>query len=109
LEHVGVFSYSREEGSPAAALPGQIPEEVKEERRRLAMELQRVISREKNAELVGEAVDVLVDRPGVGRTACQAPEVDGVSRIRGRSPHPGEMVRTRVVAASDYDLAVEVV
>lgn len=109
LEHVGIFCYSREEGTPAATIPDQVPEEVKQERRRVAMELQRAISREKNRESVGNVVEALVDRPGVARTAGQAPEVDGVSRIRGQSPLTGEMIRARVVAASDYDLTLEVV
>ncbi len=109
LEHVGVFSYSREEGTFAADLPDQIADEVKQERRRIAMQIQQDISRAKNEELVGQVVDLLVDRPGVGRTMGQVPEVDGVSFIEGESPNPGEMVKARVIAVSgDYDLTVKV-
>ena len=109
MQHVGVFSYSREEGTFAADLPDQIADEVKQERRRIAMQIQQDISRAKNEELVGQVVDLLVDRPGVGRTMGQVPEVDGVSFIEGESPNPGEMVKARVIAVSgDYDLTVKV-
>jgi ribosomal protein S12 methylthiotransferase len=109
LDHVGVFSYSREEGTFAASLSDQVAEETKEERRRTAMQIQRAISAAKNQELVDHVVDLLVDRPGIGRTAGQVPEVDGVSYITGKSPDPGDMVQARVIATSgDYDLTVEV-
>jgi ribosomal protein S12 methylthiotransferase len=81
---LGVFTYSAEEGTPAAELPGAIPERVKKNRRQRIMLAQQKVMRERNRQLVGTSFEVLVDGAHhetelllVGRTAFQAPEVDG--------------------------------
>lgn len=116
FDHVGIFSYSAEEGTPAYDFDGQLPERVKEERRREAMELQRTISREINRSLVGRILPMLVDGPSaesdlvlVARAERQAPDVDGVTYIANRAVEPGSMVRVRVTEGHDYDLVGEVV
>jgi len=88
FHHLGVFPYWPEDGTPAAAMDNQIPDEVKQSRRDELMELQKGISQEILAEYVGETLPVLIERPSpewpglyVGRTWFQAPEVDGVTYV----------------------------
>lgn len=110
FEHVGAFSYSREAGTRAATLPGQLSESTKEERLRRVMEVQRGISRKKNAALVGKKLRVLLDKASdggaraVGRTEGQAPEVDGVVRVKGDGLRVGEFYDVKVTGFGDYDL-----
>jgi ribosomal protein S12 methylthiotransferase len=115
FDRVGVFTYSREEGTSAYDLPGQIPEREKRRRRAQLMEAQAEISLRRNRALIGEEVQVLVEgqiagRPGrmCGRTPWQAPEIDGMVVLRGAA-EPGEFVRARVKQALTYDLVAEVV
>ena len=111
FDRLGVFPYSREEGTPAASLKGQVPDRIRKERYRKIMSLQKKISLEKQTAMVGSRVPVLVERPGnapgilwEGRTPGQAPEVDGtIFLIRGDA-RPGEMVKARITDARPYDL-----
>lgn len=109
--HLGVFPYYAEDGSEAALLPDQLPDEVKEERRDRIMELQAGISEELLARFEGQELDVLVDRPheewpGLyeGRAWFQAPEVDGITYVSGEDVGPGKMVRAVVEEVKTYDL-----
>jgi tRNA-2-methylthio-N6-dimethylallyladenosine synthase/ribosomal protein S12 methylthiotransferase len=111
FDHLGVFSYRAEEGTPAADMPGQLPEAVKEERRADLMRLQPETSAEKLAELVGRRMRVLVDAvhpewPGLhtGRVWKQAPEIDGVTYVSGPGVRPGALVEAEIVETRDYDL-----
>jgi len=108
FDRVGVFRYSQEENTEAGSMPGQVPGEVKEERWHALMELQRAISRRKNAAWIGRRVPVLAcgeDEEGrsYGRTAAQAPEIDGVVFLEGAF-EAGELAEVRVHSADDYDL-----
>lgn len=109
--HLGVFPYYAEDGSEAALLPDQQPEEVKEERRDRIMQMQAEISEDLLAEFEGQELDVLVDRaheewPGLyeGRTWFQAPEVDGITYVSGDTVAPGKMVRAVIEEVKTYDL-----
>lgn len=109
--HLGVFPYYPEDGSEAAVLPDQLPDEVKEERRDRIMALQAGISEELLAEFEGRELEVLVDRPheewpGLyeGRAWFQAPEVDGITYVSGENVLPGRLVRAVVEEAKTYDL-----
>ncbi|MBU4526030.1 MAG: 30S ribosomal protein S12 methylthiotransferase RimO [Desulfomicrobium sp.] len=109
--HLGVFPYYPEDGSEAAVLPNQLPDEVKEERRDRIMELQAEISEELLAGFEGQELDVLVDRPheewpGLyeGRAWFQAPEVDGITYVSGEDVGPGRMVRAVIEEVKTYDL-----
>ncbi|MGZ5038953.1 MAG: 30S ribosomal protein S12 methylthiotransferase RimO [Usitatibacter sp.] len=109
LDRVGCFAYSPVEGARANELPGALPEEVKEERRRRFMEVQAEVSRAKLRGKVGRTVDVLVDEAGggnaIGRSAADAPEIDGVVHVRGaRGARPGDFLRVKIDAADDHDL-----
>ncbi|GIW45350.1 MAG: ribosomal protein S12 methylthiotransferase RimO [Candidatus Binatia bacterium] len=108
FERLGAFVYSREEGTPAADLPAQVPATVKRRRYRELMETQAAISAEHQQAQVGKIVPVLVcgqDHRGrwFGRTATQAPDIDGVVYLRRPAP-VGTIVPTRIVGASTYDL-----
>jgi ribosomal protein S12 methylthiotransferase len=108
LDHAGVFRYSPEEGTAAATLPGQVPETLKAERHARVMAVQARVAGRRAAAQVGREVEVLVARGGgdarlPGRTAGQAPAIDGVIRLRGEAA-PGDLVVARVTGADTYDL-----
>ena len=113
FDRVGAFAYSIEDGTAAAAMPDQVPEEVKAERLDRLMEAQRDLSLDSNLQRVGTRAKVLVDEltpdePGhdaVGRTQGQAPEVDGSTFLTGaRGVEAGDIVDVEIVDADDYDL-----
>ena len=113
FDHVGVFRYSREENTPAAALSGQVPEAVKAERWERVMAVQASVARRRAAAHRGRTIEVLVegrDTRGrlVGRTRGQAPEIDGRTYLRGRA-QAGDLVRARIVGAETYDLIGEII
>ncbi|MBE0557141.1 MAG: 30S ribosomal protein S12 methylthiotransferase RimO, partial [Proteobacteria bacterium] len=111
FDHLGVFTYSREEGTAAAAIPSRISEKEKERRRSRVMEEQAAISHGINAALIGTEQEVLIEGKSdlegctaVGRCRRQAPEIDGVTHIRNGNPEPGAIVLCRITAADEYDL-----
>lgn len=115
IDKVGVFTYSQEEDTPAYNFPNQISEEVMQERYHDLMSLQSLISQERNEELEGRELEVLIENrdeevPQVvaGRSYRDAPEVDGLVYIEndGRSK-PGDLVRVKVLAGFVYDIAAE--
>lgn len=112
FDRVGVFVYSPEEGTAAAALPNLVPEEIKDERYDRLMALQQGISLEINQDQVGRILDVLIEGQGdglsVGRSYRDAPEIDGVVLIPGDVP-VGKVVQTRITGAMEYDLVGEVI
>jgi len=109
LDRVGCFAYSPVEGAKANELPGSIAEDVKEERRRRFMQTQAAISREKLARKIGTTVEVLVDEAkgarAIGRSAADAPEIDGVVHVKAaKGAKPGDLVRVKIAAADEHDL-----
>jgi ribosomal protein S12 methylthiotransferase len=119
FDHVGVFTFSPEEGTPAAELPNPVPPEVAQQRKDRLMALQQPIAAERNAAWVGRIVDVLIEQENpstgemIGRCSRFAPEVDGEVRVMpgegGLSAAPGTLVPVRITAADTYDLIGEVV
>ncbi len=112
LTHAGVFTYSQEENTAAAMLPDQVPEAVKRRRRARVMEAQAQVAARLRAAQVGRIEDVLVERVVgrgrvVGRTAQQAPGIDGETRLAGTAA-PGDVARARITGAETYDLVGEV-
>lgn len=118
FDRAGAFRYSQEPGTPSAALPDQVPEELKQERYEALMTLQQGISLAKNQALVGRTIDILVEGHGagedahghpaggtlsLGRSWRDAPEIDGYVIVEGELP-PGEIVPVRVTGATAYDL-----
>ncbi len=103
FERLGIFKYSREEGSRAAKMPGQIPAKVKNERHRRAMTLQQKIAHEIAAAKVGTELKLLVDQPLVARTEADAPDVD--ARVLLSEPAPvGEFIMRQIRSSRGYDL-----
>ncbi len=116
LDRVGCFTYSEVEGADANALPGAVPQEVKEERRARLMALQQQISLEKNQARVGQTQEVMVDDYGelpgqvVGRSKYDAPGIDGlVYAETDGTVKIGDLIRVRVTQAEAYDLYGEMV
>ncbi|MGE0079723.1 MAG: 30S ribosomal protein S12 methylthiotransferase RimO [Thiohalomonadaceae bacterium] len=114
LDRVGAFAYSPVEGAAANALPGAVPEELKEERLERLMELQAAISADKLQDRVGRMETVLVDEvfeDGVAaRSRGDAPEVDGNVFIETDAElTPGQFVQVRITAAGEHDLYAELV
>ncbi|MCF0253322.1 MAG: 30S ribosomal protein S12 methylthiotransferase RimO [Duodenibacillus sp.] len=115
LDRVGCFAFSPVEGAAASLMPGQVPEDEKEDRRRRFMEAQAEISAAKLAAKVGTVQRVLIDEPededgvAVGRTAADAPDIDGVIYVTtGRPLNPGDFVDVEVTGSRDHDLVGKV-
>lgn len=111
FHHLGVFAYQAEEGTPAAAMDGQVSARLKETRRDALMTLQSGISESILAEYEGERLSVLVDAPHgewpglyTGRVWFQAPEVDGVTYVSGPGAAPAALVDADIVETREYDL-----
>ena len=115
FEHVGVFTYSLEEGTPAFALGDPVPARTKNARKRRIMELQQKICRDKNRLLEGRTLEVLVegaheetDLVFKGRHMGQAPEVDGGVLIVGGEVKVNTIQRVRITKGHAYDLVGEI-
>jgi len=103
LDWAGFFAFSREPGTVADAMCGQVPEPLALERLRECTELQDAITAERRDLLVGEVREVLVDAPGIGRTVHEAPEIDGVVRVPATLA-VGSLVELRITEALGTDL-----
>ena len=114
FDRLGAFTYSPEEGTPAAKLPDQLPEEVKQERLDRLMTLQQGISLKRNRSRIGSVEQVLVtdtDDQGscLGRSGREAPEIDGAVYVscQNARPEPGQFIPVRITDAGEYDLRGE--
>lgn len=108
FDRVGVFAYSREEGTPAYCMDKHVDEQVAVERRDKLMRRQQKISLKKNRQLVGRGLEVLVEARTedgvVGRSYRDAPEIDGLVHISDSNAAPGDFVTVTIGSADDYDL-----
>ena len=111
FDHLGVFTYSPEDDTEALTLPGQVSEKTKEKRKQHIMEAQALVSEEINHALIASIQEVLVegksdiaDYPYIGRCRRQAPDIDGVTYIKGENLSAGDFVTCRITAADEYDL-----
>jgi ribosomal protein S12 methylthiotransferase len=113
FDRLGVFKYSKEEGSPAAKLKGHVPEKVKDRRLDEIMRRQALISLDKNMEMVGKIYEAIIDEAqdniAIGRLYSHAPEIDGVVIVEDGSLNVGDVVNVEIVEAYDYDLKGKVV
>ena len=109
FDHVGVFTFSPEEGTPAYELPNQLPQSVMDARRDALMQIQQPISLRRNRAQIGKVVDVLIEQENpetgelVGRSARFSPEVDGLVYVQGEASL-GAIVPVAIVDADIYDL-----
>jgi ribosomal protein S12 methylthiotransferase len=114
FDHVGVFTFSPEEGTPAYNLPNQIPAEIMAARRDQLMALQQPISLQKNQQEIGKIVDVLIEQENpetgklIGRSGRFSPEVDGQVYVKGEA-RLGTIVKVAIQSADAYDLYGQVV
>ncbi|VEP14104.1 Ribosomal protein S12 methylthiotransferase RimO [Hyella patelloides LEGE 07179] len=114
FDHVGVFTFSPEEGTPAYKRSNQIPQEIMDRRRETLMLIQQPISARNNQACFGKTVDVLIEQENpntgelIGRCARFAPEVDGMVYVRGEASL-GSIVPVTITATDTYDLYGEVV
>ncbi|MBF0511506.1 MAG: 30S ribosomal protein S12 methylthiotransferase RimO [Candidatus Omnitrophica bacterium] len=118
FERVGVFTYSREEGTPAALMPQQVPAKVRSQRRDILMQDQQAISREIQQSFVGRTLKVLIEgqedskdkknsgyNTYVGRSEFDAPDVDGVVYVHSnKALSVGDFVEVKITDAYEYDL-----
>jgi len=114
FDRLGVFTYSAEEGTPAAAMPSQVPELIKKTRRNSIMKLQQKIAFENNEALVGSELEVMIDgrlvedEVYVTRSYKDAPGVDGYVFVNSvRDLVSGDLIRVRITGAKGYDLTAE--
>ncbi len=115
FEHLGVFTYSIEEDTPAAKLPNRVPAEVAQQRHDELMAIQQQIAFDWNESRVGSTEDVIIDSPlpdqdgvWIGRSRGEAPDIDGIIYVSGFDPdrtvEVGNMVKCEIVATDGYDL-----
>jgi ribosomal protein S12 methylthiotransferase len=109
FDHLGCFTFYPEQGTPAADLPGQLPENVKQQRREQLMLTQQKLAFEKNKARIGTTLRCLLDsidrhRTGIARFYGQAPDIDSVCLIKNCKLPPGRFLNAKVTAAKDYDL-----
>ena len=128
FEHLGVFTYSPEEGTRAAEIPNHVLEDVKNKRKDAIMEIQKRLSLEKNKKFIGTTQDVIVEGASVlplpilpplvgeekgggllisGRMQTQAPEIDGVVYIEKSEVRAGDILPVKITKAMEYDLIGE--
>ena len=107
FDRLGIFTYSEEDGTPAADLKDDIPREVKDERLNELQEIQNGISLERNESFMGTTMKVLVDESGdevsVGRTEYDSPEIDNIVHIKGRI-EKGQFCNILIESANEYEL-----
>ncbi len=110
FDRLGAFTYSQEEGTAAAKMEDQIPQDLKEDRRDRLMELQQEISYQKNQNLLGQKTTVLIEEIErsndlrIARSQWDAPEVDGEVYVKDSEAEVGEMIEVEIVEAYEYDL-----
>lgn len=115
FDRLGVFSYSKEDDTPASRLPDQVPDEIKEFRANTLMEIQREISNQRGGNRIGQVIDVLIERYDgrsdvyVGRSQYDAPEIDGEVFVANAKLNIGEMAKVRVTHSFEFDLSGEVI
>lgn len=117
FDDMGAFMFSPQDGTPAAKMDGQIPEEVKEERYHQLMSVQAAISEENNQNIIGRETEVLVEElittedgqvQAKGRTSFQAPDVDGNVYVdHPGDVAPGDFITVRIIDGYAYDLIAE--
>jgi ribosomal protein S12 methylthiotransferase len=116
FDHLGVFTYSREEGTIAANLKSHVSEKEKERRRETIMNEQAAISHTINKTLIGSTQEVLIegesdrgDYAYMGRCRRQAPEIDGITYIKKSKAQIGKIVKCKITSVDEYDLFGEII
>jgi ribosomal protein S12 methylthiotransferase len=116
FDRAGVFTYSLEPDTPAARLDGHLPEGVKRERLDRLMTVQQQVAFAWSRRQVGREVEAIIDGADpevpnhyLARSHADAPEIDGLVRVKGKNLRPGDIVRAKVTGADGYDLAARAI
>lgn len=115
LTWLGVFTYSREEGTPAYSFPGRIKSSTAKKRKKIIEQNQITITEHLLSRFIGKELDVLIEEPVknealfIGRAYLHAPDVDGLVVINGTGFTPGTIVRTRIIRQNNFDLEAVVI
>jgi ribosomal protein S12 methylthiotransferase len=116
FERAGVFTYSFEPDTPAVKLDGHMPEEVKQDRYNRLMETQQAVAFAWSERQTGREIEVIIDGADpevpnhwLARSHADAPEIDGMVRVKGKNLRSGDIVQVKVTAADGYDLAARAV
>lgn len=112
FDRLGVFEYSKEDGTPAEKMEGHLDDEVKKKRRDEIMEIQQQISKEKNEKMLGQVLECKIDDKAdfgyIARSYRDVPEEDGVVFVETSKEHKtGDIILTKVINAEEYDLIAE--
>lgn len=103
FDRVGIFKYSKEEGTKAAKIEGHLSDDVKTDRHARAMLLLQRLSKERGQRFVGRKLRVLIESPGVGRSEGDAMDIDGIVKVPSQYP-VGQFADVTVTGAEEYDL-----
>jgi ribosomal protein S12 methylthiotransferase len=116
FDRAGVFTYSLEPDTPAAKLDGHLPEDVKQARLDRLMTIQQEVAFKWSGRQVGREIEAIIDGPDpevpnhhLARGHADAPEIDGLVRVKGKNLRPGDIVRAKVTGADGYDLAARAI
>ena len=115
FDRLGCFTYSKEDGTPAAKFENQVHPKTKEKRKNIIMNIQNEISTEKMKEKIGQAYEVLIEDYSddglfyVGRSYMDSPDTDGVIYVNIEDDLIGKFVKCKIVNSSDYDLIAEII
>ena len=115
FDRLGCFTYSKEDGTPAAKFENQVHPRTKEKRKNIIMNIQNEISTEKMKEKIGKEYEVLIEDYSddglfyVGRSYMDSPDTDGVIYVNIEEDLIGKFVKCKVVNSSDYDLIAEII
>ena len=112
FDRLGVFEYSKEDGTPAEKMEGHLDDEVKKKRRDEIMEIQQQISKEKNEKMIGQVLECKIDSKAdlgyIARSYRDVPEEDGVVWVETSKGHKlGDIILAKVINAEEYDLIAE--
>ena len=114
FDRMGVFTYSREKGTPSYSMKNQVPKRFAKARWKKLMEIQQEVSRERNQKFIGKLLPCIIecysdDGEVIARTQYDAPEIDGVVNIKtDRHVTPGDIEFVRIIGATEYDLIGEI-
>lgn len=115
FDRLGCFTYSKEDGTPAAKFENQVHPKTKEKRKNIIMNIQNEISTEKMKEKIGQEYEVLIEDYSddglfyVGRSYMDSPDTDGVIYVNIEDDLIGKFVKCKIVNSSDYDLIAEII
>ena len=108
FDKLGCFSYSKEDGTPASLMPGQVHHMTKKSRLNKIMKLQAEISNENLKKHIGKTYEVIVETKNTARSYMDVPELDGVILFKGKA-QPGSFVKCKITGNKDYDLIGEII